>query len=126
MDDYVAAWNAYDGDALRPLLTEGFMWYETDADPKHSVSTAPSLTSDVAEGILYVAGSAQFNKAQFEWAGEPIMTGDGPWLVSRAWRYTRESFYEPEIEGISTYTIVDQDGTLKIARAVAVCFAVEE
>lgn len=125
LDDYIAPWNTYDADALRPLLTDGFMWYETDWDPKHSVSTGASKSKDFAETLLYVEGSAMFNKLRFEWVGEPIMTGVGPWLVSRAWRVTAENYYYPELQGISIYTIVDEDGALKVARAIAVSFEVE-
>jgi hypothetical protein len=38
---------------------------------------------------------------------------------------TSNDYKYPEVEGITTYTIVDEDGTLKIARAVAVSFAVQ-
>jgi hypothetical protein len=57
--------------------------------------------------------------------GEPIVTGNGPWLVSRAWHYTSANYEHPEEQGISTYTIVDEDGTLKLARAIEVGFDVQ-
>lgn len=125
LDDYLAAWNTYDADALRALLTDGFMWYFTNLDPKHGVSTGVSGSKDLAETLSYVEGSAQFNKVQFEWVGEPIMTGVGPWLVSRAWHYTSENYEHLEAHGISTYTIVDEDGMPKLARAIEVGFDVE-
>jgi hypothetical protein len=125
LDDYLGAWNAYDAVSLRPLLTDGFMWYWTNLDPKHGVSTGAPHSKDLAETLSYVEGSAPLSKAQFEWVGEPIMTGDGPWLVSRAWRYTSENYDHPEAHGITTYTFVDEDGTLKMARAIEVGFDVE-
>ncbi|MGD2148465.1 MAG: hypothetical protein PVH41_17355 [Anaerolineae bacterium] len=125
LDDYIAAWNAYDADALRPLLADGFMWYMTNSDPKQGVSTGASGTKDLAETLSYCEGSALLNRIQYEWVGEPITTGDGPWLASRSWHYTSENYEYPEARGISTYTVVDEDGTLKLARAIEVGFDVE-
>ena len=122
LDDYRAAWNAYDADAMRPLLTEDFHWYFTNPDPRFGVSTGWYGTPDLDRTLTYVGGSAALNKIHFEWVGEPIMTGDGPWLVSWAWHGTSANYEHPEQVGISTYTIVDEDGTLKIARAIEVPF----
>jgi uncharacterized protein (DUF2267 family) len=121
LDDYFAAWNAYDADAVRALLTDGFMWYETNMDPKHGVATGVS-SADLAKTLLWVESTYQFNKIQRERLGEPIMTGDGPWLVAQAWRITAENYAYPEIEGITTLTIVDEDGTPKVARVIEVGF----
>jgi hypothetical protein len=126
LGDYEAAWNTYDVDALRPMLTDGFMVYETNPDAKHGISTGASESQDLADTLIRLEGGWQLGKGQIQRLGEPIMTGDGPWVVSQAWRLTMESYDLPVTECITTYTIVDEDGTLKIARAIAVCFEVEE
>jgi hypothetical protein len=127
LEDYFAAWNAYDADAMQALLTDGFVWYSTNPDPKFGVSAQPGAAGgwDLARTLSYVEGSAQLNKQHLEWVGEAIMTGDGPWLVSRAIHYTGSNYQTQEIKGISTYTIVDEDGTLKLARAIEVGFKVK-
>ena len=50
---------------------------------------------------------------QTEIVGEPVVTGNGPWTVRHRelWQQRGESQ-----DGIATYTVVDVDGTLKIAR----------
>jgi hypothetical protein len=125
LGDYEAAWNTYDVDALRPMFTDGFMSYETNPDAKHGISTGASHSQDLADTLSRIEGGWQLGKGQVQRLGEPIMTGDGPWVVSQAWRVTIESYDLPVTECITTYTIVDEDGTLKIARAIAVCFEVE-
>jgi hypothetical protein len=125
LDDYIGAWNAYDADALRPLLTDGFMWYWTKVDQKHGISTGLSHSRDVALTLSYIEEIGPLSKLHLEWVGEPIMTGDGPWVVSRAWRVTAENYDHQETQGISIYTIVDEDGTLKLAREIEVGFDVK-
>ena len=125
LDDYEAAWNTYDVDALRPMLTDGFMSYDTNPDAKYGISTGASESRDLAYTLFRFEGGLQLSKTQVQRLGEPIMTGDGPWVVSQAWRQTQESYKYPVTECISTYTMVDEDGTLKIGRCIAVCFEVE-
>ena len=125
LGDYEAAWNTYDVDALRPMFTDGFMSYDTNPDAKHGISTGASESHDLAYTLFRFEGGLQISKTQVQRLGEPIMTGDGPWVVSQAWRQTQETYTYPVTECISTYTIVDEDGTLKIARVIAVCFEVE-
>ena len=107
---------------MRPLLTDGFVWYVTNPDPHHGVSSGVSGTKDLAETLSYCDGSAPLEALHLEWLGEPVVTGDGPWLVSRAKHYTSQDYEHPEILGISTFTVVNEDGTLKLAREIEVGF----
>jgi hypothetical protein len=121
LDDYYAAFNAYDVQAVRALVTDGFMLYETgNRDPENGVSTGINLAFGLDRVLDYVAGSYQFNECQWERLGEPFMAGDGPWLVSQAYRYTAKDYEHPEAVGIAIYTIVDEEGTLKVARDISV------
>ncbi len=47
---------------------------------------------------------------------EPSMTGDGPWFVSVVEHFTAPDYGPGGADGVSTFTIVDDDGILKVAR----------
>jgi hypothetical protein len=125
-DDYIAAFNDYDVDAVRAMITDRYMSYGTAWDPQSAVSTPldrlRNLKTVLAEVELYLPST----EVQWERLGDPIMTGDGPWLVSQVIRrMSNEPQYPNGIEGIFILTIVDEAGTLKVARNVFVAFEVK-
>ena len=125
-DDYIAAFNDYDVDAIRAMVTDGYMSYATAWDPHLTVSTPLDRYRNL-KGILEVV-ELYYPPIEVQWErlGDPIMTGDGPWLVSQVIRrMSNEPQYPNGIEGISTLTIVDEAGTLKVARNVFVAFEVK-
>jgi hypothetical protein len=48
------------------------------------------------------------------------MSGDGPWYVAAAHRFTGYTFGSEGVDGISQYVIVDDGGVLKIQSHVYV------
>jgi hypothetical protein len=125
-DDYIAAFNDYDMDAVRAILTDGYMSYGTAWDPHFAVSTPTDRYRNLRIELEAVELDYPPIEVQWERLGDPIMTGDGPWLVSQVIRrMSNESQYPNGIEGISTLTIVDEAGTLKVARNVFVAFEVK-
>jgi hypothetical protein len=101
LDQYTTAWNEYDGEAFLALVTGSYVQ-----------EYAGSITSaqDVAAAI--VANEA--SHLQVQRIGEPIMYGDGPnHYVAQANRLTYES---NELDGISLFTIVEQNGVNLISR----------
>lgn len=118
--DYFAAFNDYDADALRPLITDGYVLYEGDYSDR-SVSTRVCNPTGAETQLGYVAGYNKGREYQFERLGETIMSGSGPWLVAQVIRWTSKD-YPHGVDGISTLTIVDEGGTLKVARDIYVAF----
>ena len=52
------------------------------------------------------------------------MIGEGPWLVSQPLRVTASLEKYKLMEGISTLTIVDDEGVLRVARDVFLAFTI--
>ena len=125
-DDYIAALNDYDVDAFRAMITDGYMSYGTAWDPHFTVSTPVDRYRNLKGMLEEVELNYPSFEVQWERLGDPIMTGDGPWLVSQVIRrMSNQTQYPNGIEGISTLTIVDEAGTLKVARNVFVAFEVK-
>lgn len=121
---YFAAFNTYDADALREVITEDYMLYEAGTYSIHNVSVPVSMGFDAAKMSAYAEGYNQRREYQFELIGDPIVSGKGPWLVSQVLRLNALD-YPNGIEGISTFTIIDDGGTLKISRDVFIGFEQE-
>lgn len=64
------------------------------------------------EQIISVSFVAEW---QNELVGEPIITGNGPWIVSVEENWTE---WEAHSNGIATYVIVEEDDSLKIANHI--------
>lgn len=124
IQDYFAAYNNYDTDALEAVVTESYMLYEGGSYTAKDVSSPPCMGFDKAEMIKYLEGYNQRREYQFETIGEPIVSGDGPWVVSQVVNLTSMD-YPNGINGISTFTIVDEGGNLKVARDVYLGFKTE-
>lgn len=113
LDDYETAFNTYDGDAFRALVTDDFVVHD---DIYYTVGSELLMVSgserlDEAAGHLE-SGASELYEWQIELVGEPIVAGDGPWYVSQVEHASGEGH---EFVGMSTYVVVDQDGTLKVA-----------
>jgi hypothetical protein len=126
-EDYIAAFNAYDAEALQALLTDGYMMYEQNSwDSVNSVSSGFSAVRPIEWVIAGVKSYHPNMETQWQGVGEPIMSGDGPWLVAQVIRNTSKMYRYPDgIEGILTITVIEEDGTLKVARHVLLAFDVE-
>lgn len=110
IDEYVAAFNGYNGEAFLELVTDS---YTLDMVGAHD---------ELAQDAEVTARMIDSNE-QYEWnvavVGERMMSGNDSWprYVSEVEHFTASSGYGPEgADGISTFTIVDDGGTLKIAR----------
>lgn len=120
--DYFAAYNDYDADAVRAVITDGYVLYEGQSyEPDRTVSTPVCQAYDAAQMLGYVEGYNRQFEDQFERLGKPIMSGDGPWLVAQVIRLTSKD-HLGGVEGISTLTVIDESGSLKVARDIFVGF----
>lgn len=105
--DYLAAWNSYDEEAFLLLVTAN---YRLDI-----VGRADSLTLQAA-GTSALFDTLEANDWVESAIGEPIMTGENPWYVALVEHFTSPEYGPEGADGVSTFTIVDDDGTLKVAR----------
>ena len=126
LEDYIAAFNDYDVEAFQALVTEGYMAYRTEFDSHYAVSSGIAETSPIEWVIAGLKGFYPNLKFYAERRGQAIMSGDGPWLVSQViFEKYNDPKYPNGIEGISTLTVVDEDGMLKVARDIFVALEVE-
>ena len=107
VDDYLATWNSSDGEAFLGLVTIDYAL--------HMTSGSVSITQRAAEASEMLKGleAREWNEAVI---GEPIMTGNGPWFVSVVEHFTAPGYGPEGADGVSTFTIVDDAGALKVAR----------
>lgn len=71
----------------------------------HTYAGRSSLDTIVSQGFSY--------DWQNEIVGDSVVSGNGPWTVRHRelWQQAAQG-----LDGIATYTLVDEGGTLKIAR----------
>jgi hypothetical protein len=100
-DDYVDAWNDYDGDAFLEVTTSDYTFVTEQGS-----NTAAAQASFIDRGGTYDWHATPI--------GERVMAGDGPWYVSQVNRVEQSTWPEP-VEGISVLTIVDDGGVLRVS-----------
>lgn len=104
VQEYADSWNDYDGEAFLELVTADYVFVddgtETDRDAQADFigNGALSAMGFVAEDI-----------------GDPIAVGDGPYLVATTQALDMSG---QTTEGISTVTVVDDGGELKVSEHI--------
>jgi hypothetical protein len=108
IEAYLASWETKDEQALRASVTDDFVIHEYI----YSAGTGGlyEIIDDDADGIVSEGFGYDWEN---EIIGDSVVSGNGPWLVRH-----RQSWQEQanRYDGIATYDVVDDDGTLKIAR----------
>jgi len=105
VEDYTQAWNDYDGEAFRSVVTEDY----------HFVTGGMETGVEAQANLISTALSSQDWAA--ETVGDPIVAGDGPYYVAITNQLTSAS--SPDgVEGMSTVTVVDDNGALKVSEHV--------
>ncbi len=120
IDDYLAAWEGRDEAAIRAVTADDFVLNEYTYQNGGLGIGGESIDAGTTVLWLHVDGydveqiiSVSFvEEWQNELVGEPIITGNGPWIVSVEENWT---LWEAHSNGIATYVIVEEDGSLKIA-----------
>lgn len=102
LDDYTAAWNEYDGDAMLELTTPGFTF-----------TAAGGMKLDRADTATHVANELPAHRFSMERPGFPVMMGDGPWYVAMPVHTTTNI---READGIAILTIMNQGDTYLVVR----------
>ncbi len=129
LDEYNRIWSAADADAFKALLTDDYVHsgntFLAGADLSNpeqvSLSSRPGGGHDLDQTInrMMTYGSIY----QIERIGEPIVSGDGPWFVSVA---EDSAQGDAHCNGISTFVIVEEAGTLKVAYHFGACLETYE
>ena len=129
IEDYYATANDYDADAADALITDEFVAYEMvmpmwrEADGSFDTgSLAQARWKELSrQEALNGYNLAPLVESHFERVGEPVVVGEGPWLVAQAYRgRTPGDVSTPDgYHGITVDTVIDEEGNLRIARAVA-------
>jgi len=108
IEGYLASGEAQDEAALRAAVADGFIIHEYI----YSADTGKKseIIDDDVEGL--VSDGLPYNW-QNEIIGDLVVSGEGPWTVRfrELWQQAAE-----RLDGLATYTVVDDGGTLKIAR----------
>lgn len=106
IDDYVAAWNNYDGEAFLALTREGYTYTSNMAG-----------TFDRDEQLDVIENTLPSQSWSAELLGDPVMVGDGPWWhVAMPVRIT--SMLSDVMDGTCMLTVYDADGTYLITRHI--------
>jgi hypothetical protein len=108
IEDYLASWETKDEQALRASVTDDFVIHEYI----YSAGTGDlrEVIDDDADGIVRKGFDYAWEN---EIIGDSVVSGNGPWLVRHreSWQLQANRY-----DGIAIYDVVDDGGTLKIAR----------
>lgn len=122
IDDYIAAWEDRDAEAIRAVTGDGTAHfilnefiYDTDWNPDAPEQVRYAHVDD-ADVESIISGSFPSKQWMVERGTGVVVTGDGPWFVSfpEAWIEDFETEQE-RLEGIALYVVVEQDGEFKVA-----------
>ena len=105
VEDYRQAWNDYDSEAFLGLVTENY----------HFVMNGTETDAQTQAG--YISGTMQSTEWEGTNVGDSIVAGDGPYYVAVTNRLTTAATPDG-VEGLSTITVVDDDGVLKVSEHV--------
>ncbi len=113
LDEYIAAWEANDGDAFLATVTSDFLineyWYIETGDASDGVKLSYIISDDDP------ANAARLGVEDGNWSvtrgDEVVVTGDGPWFVA----FEEVWIDEPTVgTGIATYVVEMIDGQPRI------------
>lgn len=119
IDDYIAAWEARDAEAMREITADGtakFIINEFIADDYDDGTIGVTHAVDDGDVDTIIDGSFPTTEWVVERSGPWTVTGEGPWVVSfpETWIEDFET-EQGRLEGIATYIVVEQDGRYLVA-----------
>lgn len=103
LDDYEDAWNDYDAEAFLELTTGDYVM-RTQRNGESGRQAQASIIASL--------GTSEWRTTR---AGDPIVTGDGPWQVAQQTDMSATFLPVGEESGISTFVVVVEDGVPKVA-----------
>lgn len=113
LDDYLRAFEERDEAALTEVVTEDYLLTQ------HVYETGPDglvLEDTYSQALTHVLGLSFLFEWEVEHLGEALVVGENPWMVSVEENWvTPKGFLVDHRDGVASYVIVDEGGTLKIA-----------
>jgi hypothetical protein len=119
LDEFMTAVENNDFEAMQSVVTDDFRrpFYEGDPAGTRLMNEAGFALPDrdvwTIEDFEFEFYETDTAVSDMERVGDPIVQGDGPWYVSVAqiWKNRRNAI---QSDGIYTFAVVEEDGTLKI------------
>ena len=119
IETYLTSWETKDEAALRASVTDDFVIHEyiyRAGTGRQYVNVEGDADEIVERGFDHdwhneIVGDSVLLRAGL--VGDSDVSGDGPWIVRHREVWQQASEHQ---DGIATYTLVNQGGTLKIAR----------
>jgi hypothetical protein len=105
IDTYSQAWSDYDSEAFLAIVTDDYRHVSENGE------------FDATEQAAAFQGGRSLNFTA-ERTGDLIGTGDGPYYVAQGNLLKGGGFPTDGVVGISTFTVVDDGGTLKVSEHV--------
>lgn len=108
VDSYLASWNEYDADAFRAVVTDDYVFTNSNTGATADVDAQATVIDGTLEGIGWNAEDVDL-----------LVAGDGPYYVAVLNTLTSNS--SPDgVDGMSTVTIIDDGGELKVSEHIYV------
>jgi hypothetical protein len=107
LDDFATAHAENDADLMQAIITDD---YVSTVDFYRPGEVTADFTA-VGPFSATTTGRLTYRIERF---GEPIVAGNGPWFVTVGEVWIPDSFNRDD--GTATYVVVDDGGTLKIAK----------
>jgi hypothetical protein len=103
VEAYTASWNDYDSDAFLAVVTDDYVFVNNGTE-----------TDDATQASFIGGGGLESMDWSADEVGDSIVAGDGPYYVATTNTLTTSG--SPEgVEGLSTLTVVDDGGELKVS-----------
>lgn len=112
LDDFRAAVNDYDGEAVQALVTDDYVSHESYYDWVGSQLLFSPGNIELDEVLAGLEGYLALDQYQYGDVGAASVFGDGPWYVTQ---YEEVTSVDYEYQGTAVYVVEDQEGTLRLA-----------
>ncbi len=109
IDDYLQAWVGRDQEALRAATTEDFVINEYQYKWGVDEIILHEIYNDDVEGIISIGFLFPW---EIELVGDLHVAGEDPWFVTVEENWAQNLWH---YDGMATYVVIDDGGTLKIA-----------
>lgn len=110
IDQWFDAYDNQDAEAILPVVAEDFtlLYNVYELNVLTGETTLTEVISDDIEGVVAIGFTFEWDN---EVAGDPVTTGEGPWIVARPenWFWNNQIY-----SGIATYVVVEEGGVAKV------------
>lgn len=112
LDDFRAAVNDYDAEAVQALVTDEYVSHESYYDWVGSQLLFSPGDHELDEILAGLEGYLALDQYQYGDVGAASVFGEGPWYVTQ---YEEVTSVDYEYQGTAVYVVEDQEGSLQLA-----------